>query len=187
MSAAYGLAPEQGWVNILEEQSTDQPIIWINASVSGATTAAGLQRLPGLLDKHQPQWLLLELGANDGLQGKPIHYIKKNLVTLVEMAQAAGCKVALVGVRLPPNLGLRYTEPFFAMFKNVADQYGLPYLPFILEGVAGNDGLMQSDGLHPNANGQARVALHLGPFIFGFLQVRVTEEQAARPEAAIKL
>lgn len=154
LSAAYGLSPEQGWVAAMQNRFAEEDIKFVNASISGATTAAGLSRLPALLQRHNPQWLVLELGANDGLQGKPIPYIRRNLASLIEQAQAAGSEVMLLGVRLPPNLGKRYTEPFFSVYGDLAQEYQLNYLPFILEGVAGDPRLMQSDGLHPNAEGQ---------------------------------
>lgn len=153
LSAAYDMRTEDGWVAALEA-ALDQasvPAQVTNASISGATTAAGLQRLPSLIERYQPEWLLLQLGGNDGLQGKPVSYVRANLVTLIDMAQDSGAKVALLGVRLPPNLGSRYTEPFFQMYAELAETYDLPYVPFLLEGVAGDAELMLPDGIHPQA------------------------------------
>lgn len=161
LSAAYGLPSEQGWVDALARHFADDDIHFVNASISGATTAAGLERLPALLLQHEPEWLVLQLGANDGLQGKPLDYIDRNLTTLIEQASAAGSRVILLGVRLPPNLGRRYTEPFFAMYAGLAQKYQLHYVPFILDGVAGDAKLMQADGLHPNAAGQQVVTAQL--------------------------
>lgn len=158
LSAAYGLPPEQGWVAALSRHFAASQIRFINASVSGATTASGLQRLPALLRQHQPDWVVIELGANDGLQGKPIPYIKRNIDALIKQAKAADSRVVLLGVRLPPNLGRRYTDPFFGIYETLADKHQLHYVPFILEGVAGNGDLMQDDGLHPNVQGQKVMA-----------------------------
>lgn len=169
LSAAYGLPPEQGWVAALQQRFTDARVEFVNASVSGATTAAGLERLPGLLKQHQPSWMFLQLGANDGLQGKPITYIKNNLRALIVRAQDAGVEVILAGVHLPPNLGARYTEPFFSMYADLAQEYDLHYVPFVLQGVAGDARYMQSDGLHPNAAGQKIMADSLGSQLQSFL------------------
>lgn len=174
LSAAYGLPPEQGWVAALQKRFAEKDIQFVNASVSGATTAAGLARLPALLQQHKPEWVVLELGANDGLQGKPIPYIRRNLSTLIEQAQGSGSEVLLLGVRLPPNLGQRYTEPFFEMYAELAAKYQLAYVPFILEGVAGDERLMQDDGLHPNAEGQKVMARHLGQSLERFLSVEAS-------------
>ncbi len=159
LSAAYKLPAERGWVYLLQQRLRDQGAATqvVNASVSGATTAAGLQILPGALATHSPDVVLIELGANDGLQGKPVPYIRKNLQQLITLAQATGAKVVLLGVRLPPNFGARYTEPFFAQYAALAVQNNLTLVPFILKGVAGQSGLMMEDGLHPNAEGQLHV------------------------------
>lgn len=133
------------------------PVSVANASVSGATTEAGLQILPSALSKHKPDWVLLELGANDGLQGKPIPYITAQLERLITKIQASGAKVILLGIQLPPNFGKRYTEPFFNQYPSLAKKHNLPLLPFLLDGVAGNPKFMMTDGLHPSAEGQKHV------------------------------
>lgn len=159
LSAAYKLPVEDGWVyhlqTRLKQQNRDVEVI--NASVSGATTAAGLQILPDALLVHKPDIVILELGANDGLQGKPVPYITKNLSKLIEIVKADGAKILIVGIKLPPNFGRRYTQPFFAQYEALAQTYQLPLVPFLLEGVAGNRELMQRDGLHPTAEGQPLV------------------------------
>lgn len=172
LSAAYNIAPESGWVYLLQQRLRDNGnnISVINGSVSGATTAAGLQSLPAMLERHQPDYMILELGANDGLQGKPVPYIKQNLTQLIDLARSADVKVLLVGIRLPPNFGTRYTEPFYNQYAQLASQYRLDYLPFLLDGVAGNDSLMQEDGLHPNASAQARILENIWPRIETLIQ-----------------
>lgn len=157
LSAAYNLAEHQGWVALLETRlQTDSehhyPVI--NASVGGATTAAALQRLPALLKLHHPSLVILEMGANDGLQGKPVDYISSNLEQLIQLCLNANARVVLVGIQLPPNYGKRYTQPFFAQYAHLAKKYQLALVPFLLEGVAGNPGLMQEDRLHPTAEAQ---------------------------------
>lgn len=171
LSAGYGMSLEQAWPALLEEKliSSDANDSWqvINASVSGETTQGGVRRLPALLDQFQPVWVLLELGANDGLRGYPIVNITTNLATMIQQSQAAGAQVAVMGIQLPPNYGARYTAPFFAQYKILAEQYGTALVPFLLHKVAGNDDLMQADGLHPTPAAQSIIVdniwRHLAP------------------------
>lgn len=153
LSAAYNLAEEQGWVHLMAQRMTlrNYPYKVINASVGGATTAAGLQRLPSLLEEHRPKWVILQLGANDGLQGKPVPYITANLEKLIGLSKGSGAEVILVGMHLPPNFGSRYAKPFFEQYAMLAEKFSLPLVPFLLEGVATKSELMQKDGLHPKA------------------------------------
>ncbi len=161
------MATHEGWVARLEERlAREAPgVKVVNASVSGATTSAGLQRLPSLLREHKPRWILLELGANDGLQGNPLPMISANLERLIDLSQAAGAQVVLFGMQLPPNLGRRYTEPFTDMFLGLARQYNLPYVPFLLEGVAGQKQLMMADGLHPTAQASEQIFHNVWPVV----------------------
>ncbi|VUD53853.1 Esterase TesA [Thalassocella blandensis] len=157
LSAAYKLPAKQGWVHLLEQrlqQNYDDQFQVVNASISGATTAAAIQLLSQSLTKYTPSIVILELGGNDGLQGKPVTYITENLRTLVHMSKGAGAQVLLVGVRMPPNFGSRYADPFFKQYARLAEQESLALVPFILDGVAGHEDLMLSDGLHPSAPGQ---------------------------------
>ena len=157
ISAAYGLEnPGQGWAALLGEkiQAAGKPWTLVNASVSGETSAGGLARVDALLARHKPGLLLLELGANDGLRGLRPALMQANLDEIVARAQRAGAKVVLLGMRIPPNLGKRYSELFEAAFPALAKARGLAYVPFLLEGVGGDAALMQADGLHPNAQAQ---------------------------------
>jgi acyl-CoA thioesterase I len=171
LSAAHGLRSEQGWVALLSQRLQAQGYGYevTNASVSGETSNGGLQRLPRALDMHHPDLVILELGANDGLRGLPIAATKENLVKMVQLAQAAGARVLLVGIQIPPNYGPRYTTEFAAMYPDVAKQYHLPLVPFLLDKVALNPALMQSDGLHPTAAGEPLVLetvwQELGPLL----------------------
>jgi acyl-CoA thioesterase-1 len=159
LSAAYQIRAEQGWVALLGQRLQAQGYGYevVNASVSGETSEGGLQRLPRALQVHHPGLIILELGANDGLRGLPIAATKDNLMKMVQLAQSAGARVLLVGIRIPPNYGPRYTSEFAAVYPDVAKQYGLPLVPFLLEKVALDPTLMQEDGLHPNARGEPLV------------------------------
>lgn len=159
LSAAYKMPAEKGWVSLLglRLEASHSEYLVVNASVSGATTAAGLNILAESLKVHTPAVVILELGANDGLQGKPIHYIQNNLNTLIEQSKHAGAEVVLLGVRLPPNFGTRYTDPFFDQFATLAKKHNVSLLPFLLEGVAGDPELVMADGLHPNIDAQPRI------------------------------
>ena len=155
LSAAYKLPKEQGWVNVLRQslQRQGSPLEITNASISGLTVGGGLQILPSLLATSSPDLIVLELGANDGLQGKTPQSIHASLNELVQIAKNSGAKVLLIGIQLPPNLGKRYTEPFFAIYADIAQQQKIEHLPFLLEGVALKPELNQSDGIHPNEQG----------------------------------
>jgi acyl-CoA thioesterase-1 len=129
----------------------------VNASVSGETTSGGLQRLPRALELHKPQIVVLELGANDALRGLPLGAAKDNLSKMVELAQKAGARVLLVGMRIPPNYGPKYTADFVQMYQDLGAQHHVPLLPFLLESVALDRSRMLEDGLHPNALGEPAV------------------------------
>ena len=172
LSAGFGMSLEQAWPALLENKlrASTGNIKWqvINTSVSGETTQGGVRRLPALLDQFEPQWVLLELGANDGLRGYPIANISANLATMIQQSLAAGAQVAVMGIQLPPNYGARYTAPFFAQYKTLAEQYDTALVPFVLHNVAGIDDLMQADGLHPTPSAQTiivdNVWRHLATF-----------------------
>jgi acyl-CoA thioesterase-1 len=167
LSAALGIRPEQGWVALLAQRLQAQGYGYqiVNASVSGETTSGGLERLPRALQLHQPGTVILELGANDGLRGLPVSETRENLARMVRLSQAAGARVLLVGMRIPPNYGPRYTEAFARMFPELANQYHLPLVPFLLEKVALDPTRMQQDGMHPNARGEPPVLDTLWPYL----------------------
>ena len=171
LSAAYGIQPEEGWVALMEQRLDAEQYTLINASVSGETTDGGLTRLPALLERHQPDYVLLQLGANDALRGLPINRIRTNLTALVEMIQKNGAQVAIVGIRIPPNYGPQYTESFFNLYAEIADQFDLVRVPFLLENVALDWNLMQSDGLHPNAEAQPIILDNVWSYVESFLTV----------------
>ncbi|WP_289285246.1 arylesterase, partial [Methylophaga sp. UBA1918] len=165
LSAAHNLRPELGWVSLLENQLSEShpEISVVNASVSGETTQGGLARFKQLLSEHKPSWVILELGANDALRGYPLTQTKQNLESMIEQAHKADAKVLLVGNQIPQNYGKRYTEMFFNLYKELAEQYQLAYVPFMLKGVALDKTLMQADGLHPNKEGQPVVLQNIKP------------------------
>jgi acyl-CoA thioesterase-1 len=167
LSAAYGIRPEQGWVALLTQRLQAQGYGYdvINASVSGETTEGGLARLPRALKLHQPSIVVLELGANDALRGLPLENTRANLSGMVRAAQEAGARVLLVGLRIPPNYGPRYTEEFAGVFPDLAKQYHLQLVPFLLQDVALDPARMQADGLHPNAAGEPPVLETLWPYL----------------------
>jgi acyl-CoA thioesterase-1 len=156
LSAGYGLRVAEAWPTLLQARLGERFRV-VNASVSGETTAGGLTRLPAALAEHRPAIVLLELGGNDGLRGLPLEAAGKNLAAMIELAQAAGAKVLLVSLQLPPNLGERYTGQFQALFGTLAQRYHLPAPPFLLEGVADQRELFQGDQIHPVASAQPRL------------------------------
>jgi acyl-CoA thioesterase-1 len=167
LSAAFGLRPEQGWVALLDTRLKTQGYGYevINASVSGETTSGGLERLPRALQLHRPGTVILELGANDGLRGLPLGSMRDNLAHIVQLARASGAHVLLVGIRMPPNYGPRYSDEFARVFPEVANQYHLPLVPFLLAGVALDPTRMQEDGMHPNAQGESPVLDTVWPYL----------------------
>ena len=159
LSAAYSIPLEASWPALLQQrlEAHGHPHRVINASISGETSGGGLQRLPAALERHNPDWLLLQLGANDGLRGQSPEAIYKNLRQMVVLAQQSGAQVVLLGILLPPNYGPLYQERFHTVYRRLASEYDLPLLPFLLEGVALDPTLMQDDGLHPTAAAQPRI------------------------------
>ena len=159
LSAGYGLKAEQGWASLLQQRLAargyGQRVV--NASVSGETTSGGRSRLPRALAQHHPSIVILELGANDGLRGLPLATARENLAAMIDAIRASKAQVLLVGVQLPPNYGPAYTGAFSALYAELARQRRVAVVPFLMEGVALDERLMQSDGLHPNAAGQPRL------------------------------
>lgn len=156
LSAAYGIPVEQGWVNLLQKTLGDNYQV-VNGSISGETTGGGLTRLPDALELHEPDYVLIELGANDGLRGIGLDVMRDNLEQMIKLTQESGAQVALIGVMLPPNFGPVFTEKFSAVYAGLAEQYELPLVPRLLAGVSENWDLMQADGLHPKAEAQPQV------------------------------
>ena len=172
ISAGYGLASvERGWVALLQTRLKQQEYGYqvVNASVSGETTAGGLARLPRALMLHQPKIVILELGGNDGLRALPIAQMRANMVRMVDLAEAAGAKVLLLGMRMPPNYGPDYTEQFRLCYTDVARDKKLPLVPFLLNDIALVPALMQPDGVHPNELGQPILLANVWPSLVPLL------------------
>lgn len=167
ISAAFGLETSQGWVHLLQQRLNDSEHDYkvVNASISGDTSAGGLARLPALLREHKPDIVILELGGNDGLRGQPPAQLKRNLAAMAEMSQQAGAQVLLLGMRMPPNLGQRYTSAFADAFDSLAEEMKLAYLPFLLERVGGVPGMMQADRVHPTAQAQELLLDNVWPVL----------------------
>ncbi len=167
LSAAYGIALQDGWVALLQGRLNERGLDFrvVNAGISGDTTMGGLTRLPELLQRHRPAILLIELGANDGLRGLPTPLIRDNLAAMVRLGQAAGSQVLLLGIQMPPNYGAAYNRVFQVVFQDVARGAGVPLVPFLLAGVAEDPDLMQADGLHPAAAAQPRILDNVWPVL----------------------
>jgi acyl-CoA thioesterase-1 len=172
LSASYGIEEEQGWVNLLSEKlrQAQSPYSVINASVSGETSTGGLSRLPAALAEFQPSVVILELGGNDGLRGLPLATLQSNLEEMVSLSQRAGAKVLLAGIQIPPNYGPRYTEPFYALFGDIAKSEQLPFVPFLIDGIPQQPELMQNDGIHPRAEAQHMILDNVWPVLAPMLQ-----------------
>jgi acyl-CoA thioesterase-1 len=166
LSAAYNIDPAQGWVVLLEAKLKAEGYDYtvVNASVSGETTSGGLTRLPAAL-ANKPGIVILELGANDGLRGLPIQVMHDDLAKMIGLSQAAGAKLLLVGMLLPPNYGAPYTKAFAATYTDLARQYKLPWVPFLLAGVAEHRDLLQADGMHPLAIAEPKVLGNVWPYL----------------------
>ena len=170
LTAGYELDETQAFPALIEARlrAAGRAVRVVNAGVSGDTTAGGLARLDWLL-RQQPDVLFVGLGGNDGLRGTPLAASEANLRAIVERAGAAGVRVLLAGMLMPPNYGPDYTEAFAAIYPRLAADLGVPLIPFLLEGVAARPELNLPDGIHPNAEGQRIVAgtvlSHLEPLL----------------------
>ncbi|NWG73282.1 MAG: arylesterase [Rubrivivax sp.] len=177
LSAEYGLARGSGWVALLEQRLAAEKIAArvVNASISGDTTSGGRSRLPALLAQHKPTHVVIELGGNDALRGLPLESTRANLVEMTRAARAAGARVVVVGMQVPPNYGRRYADDFAALFGEVAKVEGAALVPFLLAGVAdGPDptALFQGDRIHPNADAQPIMLGNVWPVLQPLLRRR---------------
>jgi acyl-CoA thioesterase-1 len=160
LSAGLGLLEAQSYPALLQQKLSEDGYAWdvVNAGISGDTTAAGLQRIDWALSQGDVRILVLELGANDGLRGLPIAEMKKNLAAMIERAQEKRIAVLLAGMEAPPNFGPEYTVSFRQVYRDLAREYKVTLLPFLLDKVAGVPALNQGDGIHPNIDGSRIVA-----------------------------
>jgi len=165
LSAAHGIRSDDGWVSLLGKRlaaATPARNV-VNASISGETTAGGLARLPKLLAEHEPAVLVVELGANDALRGLPVAAPRANLERIISLASAAGVRVVLLGIEIPVNYGPQYRDALRSMYRDLARDFNLPLVPFLLDGVALDPELMQADGLHPTAAAQPKLLDNVWP------------------------
>jgi acyl-CoA thioesterase I len=176
LTAGLGLDEDQAYPAILDRELREEgmPIRAVNAGVSGDTTAGGLSRIGWILGQR-PDVVVVALGGNDGLRALPVEQAEKNLREIVRRSQAAGARVLLVGMKMPPNYGPDYTSRFEAMYRDIAKDMNVPLLPFLLEGVGGIRNLNQGDGIHPTAEGQEILAKNVLPYL---------EEMLRQPKAA---
>ena len=157
LSAAYGINVKDGWVALLEAKLRPQGIAVLNASISGETTRGGLSRIKADLARLNPTIVVLALGANDGLRGLPNADTRKNLEAMIAATRTFGARVVLVGIQIPPNYGLEYAQQFRDMYAELAAKHKLPFVPFLLEGIADKLELFQGDRLHPTAVAQSKI------------------------------
>lgn len=159
LTAGLGLAEDRSFPSLIRDRIAERGLhfVVVNAGVSGDTSAGGLRRLQWAL-QGQPRVLVVALGGNDGLRGLAPEELQKNLAAIIEAAQSGGVAVILAGMEAPPNYGPEYTARFRRVYPDLARKYGVPLIPFLLEGVAGEPALNQPDGIHPNADGARRVA-----------------------------
>ncbi|MDX2504224.1 MAG: arylesterase [Gammaproteobacteria bacterium] len=159
LSAGHGIEQGKNWTDLLQHRlnKNNQGVQLINASISGDTSANGLNRLPGAIEQYQPELIIIELGGNDGLRGLSISHIRNNLESLIQSGLDARATVLLMEIRIPPNYGKKYTQAFSRIYPQLAKKYSLPLIPFILNQIALKPELMQADGIHPNEKAQAEI------------------------------
>jgi acyl-CoA thioesterase-1 len=155
LSSGYGMRVEQSWVSKLENRLSTEGYGYavVNASISGDTSSGGLVRLPRILELHNPTIAIIELGGNDGLRGQPIRNLRANLAAMIELSRESGTIPVLTGIQIPPNYGPAYTNALADTYSDLATEYDIPLVGFLMQNVALNDNLMQADHIHPNADG----------------------------------
>ncbi len=172
LSAGYGIDVDQSWPALLQtrlaEEGYEHKVV--NASISGETTEGGATRIAAALTSFGPELVILELGGNDGLRGFPPQRIKDNLQRIIQTARESGAAVVLLGIRIPTNYGPRYTRSFENVYRELAEQFDVPWIEFFMQDVALNDELMQDDGIHPNAEAQPILLDNAWPIISDALQ-----------------
>ena len=167
LSAGYGIDVDQSWPALLQSRLESQGYEHrvINASISGETTEGGVTRILSTLENFSPDLVILELGGNDGLRGFPPERMRANLQTIIETVKASGAAVVMLGIRIPTNYGPRYTGAFENVYRELADQLGVLWIEFFMEGIALNEDLMQDDGIHPNAEAQSILLDNAWPIV----------------------
>ncbi len=172
LSAAHNIPAGSGWVDLLGQRLSTRsasPARVVNASMSGETTAGALTRLPGLLAREKPGVVVIALGGNDALRGLTPAQIRGNLEKMIQASRASGAKVLMLGIDVPPNYGPAYRQRLAVVYRDLAADNRIPLLPFLLEGVALQPGMMQADGLHPTAKAQPRILENVWPLLLPLL------------------
>jgi acyl-CoA thioesterase-1 len=156
LSSGFGLGAAPSWVAILEDHLEMEAYEYavVNASIAGDTSTGGLNRLPRLLERYDPAIVIIELGGNDGLRGQPVGLLRDNLAQMIAMVLESGAQPLLTGIQIPPNYGLAYTEQFTAVYSELAERFQIPFVEFLMDGVALDPTRMQGDRMHPNSQGQ---------------------------------
>lgn len=172
LSAAYGIAQQQGWVALLQARLSSQNYGYevVNASVSGETSSGGLSRLSAALSASKPTVVILELGANDGLRGLPLKAMQANLEQMIKLSQTAGAEVLIIGMQIPPNYGPEYTKSFRQTYPQLSQKHKTALVGFMLEDIAAKPDLIQADGLHPNAQAQPIILQNIWPQLQAMLK-----------------
>lgn len=167
LSAEYGIARGAGWTTLLEQRLKAEKIDAkiVNTSISGETSSGGKARLPSLLQQHRPAVVVIELGANDGLRGLPLTSTEANLRTMITESQKAKAKVLLIGMQIPPNYGRHYTEKFSALYGKLAQETQAALVPFLLQDIADQPQLFQSDRIHPLAEAHPTMLNNIWPHL----------------------
>jgi len=167
LSAGYGLENNSGWVTLLEKRiaDTNNSYTIVNASISGNTSGNGLGRIETDLNLHNPDILILELGGNDGLRGHPPSLFKSNMEQIIQHSHNKNVRVLLLGIKLPPSYGQRYSKAFESVYSDLSESYQLPFVPFFMDKVGVNKELMQKDGIHPNLKGQPQLLENVWPLL----------------------
>jgi acyl-CoA thioesterase-1 len=167
LSAAYNMEPGQAWPSLLQARLDQDGYDWrvFNSSITGDTTQGGLARLPRLLERHQPAIVILELGGNDGLRGLSPSVTRENLARMIRFSQEIGASVILTGIRIPPNYGEQFIRLFESIYPDLAQEYGTGLVPFFMDGVAMQPGMMQPDGIHPSVEAQPLLLDNLWPVL----------------------
>ena len=171
LSASYGIEEEYGWVQLLEQEISPKYRI-VNASVSGDTTGNGLARLPKLLKEFKPDYVLIELGANDGLRGHPLRIIRSNITKMIALCENYNAQPLLFGMKIPANYGSRYSKGFEEIYYNIAAMSQIPMMPFQFTDIATTLDMIQADGLHPSLKAQPIIKNRVKLFLMPILKIK---------------
>ncbi len=169
LSDHYNMPREAGWAHLLSEQLGEEHEV-VNASISGETSAGGVRRIETLLEQHDPALVLIILGGNDGLRALTPGQLRSNLATMIEKGKARGARVALMQIRMPPNLGPAYVRRFEAVYPELAEEYGIELLPFFLNELFDQPGMMMDDAIHPTEAAQPAMLESVWPHVKEWLE-----------------